>query len=417
MFNVRKIIASIDIGNDSIKLIVGEIFESRLHILSASKVDTRGLERGRIVDRDGLVNSIKEAIHEANDTLGVDVEKCILSLSMKSSRINKSAAAIKIKNENNEISSKDIQDLMAKCADGKVPEEYCLVSVLPVEFTIDNDVVVKHPVGKTSENLGLKAVVVSSPKDYVKDMLDVVNAAGLKVLDVVPSAVCDYYAHKTNLDEDDYGVVVNLGSEFSTISTFDKSILTDSVTIKNGGINIINDISFICKIDDNDAKAIYKDIVLASNKLANPNEYRLVINFEGEEIKLDQFEMSEIASSRIVDILNLVKKQINILTKKEISYIIVTGGLTELRDFNYTLDAEFGKKATLGKLQLIGARDNSYSCAAGAIMLYNERLETKGKSVSIFTTGNLDDLRLGEKESNTNNNSLLGKVFGYFFDN
>ena len=120
---MRKIIASIDIGNDSIKLIVGEIFESRLHILSASKVDTHGLERGRIVDRDELVNSIKTAIHEANDTLGVDVEKCILSLSMKSSRINKSAAAIKIKNENNEISSKDIQDLMAKCADGKVPEE------------------------------------------------------------------------------------------------------------------------------------------------------------------------------------------------------------------------------------------------------------------------------------------------------
>ncbi len=417
VFNVRKIISSLDIGTDSVKLVVGEFFENRLHILSASKVETSGIERGRIVDGEALIISIKRAVEEVNETLGVSVEKCVLTLNMMSARIHKSASAIKIKSENHIITSNDVQDLMTKCTDGKVPEDYCLVSVIPVEFTIDGDLVVTHPVGRESENLGLKALVISSPKDYVSEMLDIANRAGFKVLDVVPSAVCDYYSYKNPNTDKKAGIIVNLGYETSTVSAFERGILTGTQTIKAGGQNIINDLSFICKIDDTEASAIYKDIVLASSHLANPNEYRLVTNYDGEEIKLNQFEMSEIASSRIVDILNLAKKQINILTKREISYIIITGGLTELRDFNYTLDAEFGKKASIGKLNLIGARDNSYSSAVGAIMLFEDRLETKGKALSIFTNEDLEDMTSGGKETNTNNNSLLGKVFGYFFDN
>lgn len=417
VFIVRKIIASIDIGSDSTKLVVGEFFDNRLHILSASKTETKGIERGKIVDENAVIASIKEAVDESSKMLGVTVEKCVLCLNMVGTRINKSASAIKIKDATKTISGSDVQNVISKCVDGKIPEDYALVSVLPVEFTIDGDVVTTHPVGQVSENLGLKALVVSSHKDYVSEMLDIVNKAGLKVLDVVPSAVCDYYALKNASTDVTYGVVVNLGAEIGTVSIFDQGMITEVSTFRNGGKNIVNDISFVCKIDESDAKAIYNDITLASSKLANPNEYRLVTNYDGEEVKLNQYDMSEIATSRIVDILNLVKKQINILTKSEISYIIVSGGLTELRDFNYVVDSEFGKRATIGKLNLIGARDNSYTSAVGAIKLYDERLETKGKALSIFSNEELEDMKLGDKETNTNNNSLLGKVFGYFFDN
>ncbi len=414
---MRKIIASLDIGSDNIKLVVGESFENRLHILGASKVPTKGLERGRLVDEEALVTEIRKAVDEISETLGVSVTKCVLTIGMQKVRIIKAASAVKIKNEMHQITTADVQNVMAKCADGKVPDEYCLVSVLPVEFTVDGDIVTKHPVGTESENLGLKAVIVSSPKDHVSDMLNIVNKAGLKVLDVVPSSVCDYYAYRSQKTDKSSGVIINLGSEYSTVSLFEEGMLAGANTFKNGGQNVINDISFVCKIDESDARAIYTDIVLASTKLANPNEYRLVTNYEGHEVRLNQYEMSEIASSRIVDILNLAKKQINILTKREISYIIVTGGLSELRDFNYCLDAEFGKNATLGRLNLIGARDNSYSGAVGAIMLFEERMEIRGKIVSIFSNEDLEDMKTGGKESSTNNNSLLGKVFGYFFDN
>lgn len=414
---MRKIVSSIDIGSDSIKLVVGETYENRLHILSASKVRSKGIERGKIIDTEKVTNSIKEAVKEASNTLGVEINKCILGLNMVDAKIVKSASAIKIKNESHTITSKHVTDLISKCADGKVPSDFVLANVVPVEFTVDGDKVVKHPVGVISENLGLKAIVISSPKEYVSSILDVVNGAGLKVIDVVPNALGDYYSFSNTTINEGNGVIVNIGNEVTSITVFEKGIIDNFSTIPLGAKNIVNDIAYVNKIDESDAEAIYNDIVLATSRLANSKEYRTVVDLNGKEIKLNQYEMSEIAFYRIQEILNLVKKQINVLTKKEISYIIVSGGLSESKDFNLALSDAFGKEATVGKLNFIGARDNSYSSAVGILKYFDWRLELKGKAFSIFSSSDIDLMNDMGRDVSINNNSLLSKVFGYFFDN
>lgn len=374
------------------------------------------MEAGKIVDDYSVVLSIKSAVEEVSNTLGVKFDKCILGLNMMNARLCKSAAAVKINTDPSIITGKSVEDVLSKCADGRVPLDYVLASVVPVEFTIDGDSIVKKPVGIESTNLGLKGIVVSSPKDYVSEMLDIVNRAGLKVLDVVPNSLGDYYAHRTPEMDKSIGAVVNLGYDSTTVSIFNKGIITNSNSFPLGVRNIIKDISFVSKIGDKEASAVYRDIVLANSKLSNPNEYRIVVDLEGEEIQLNQYDMSEVAASRIEEILNLVKKQINVLTKKEISYIIVVGTLTELRDFNLALERVFGKEATLGRVNLLGARDNSYSSAVGIIQYYEARMELKDRSFSIFNQNELENMASSSKEI-VNNSSLLSKVFGYFFDN
>ena len=67
----------------------------------------------------------------------------------------------------------------------------------------------------------------------------------------------------------------------------------------------------------------------------------------GEHIKINQYEVSDIVYSRIREILELAKKQINLLTKKEISYIIITGGTTEMEGFSKVYKEIFGKNAEI----------------------------------------------------------------------
>lgn len=413
---MRKIISSIDVGSNSIKLVVGEFFENRLHILSASKVLNSGIEKGRIVNEEETINAISKAVDEVSQELGVKIDKCILGLNMVNARLAKSVGAVKIQNELRRITGSDVSDVMVATEAGKVPADYVLVSVVPVEFTIDGDKVVKRPIGVESENLGLKSVVVASPKDYVSSMLDIVNKAGLKVIDVVPNALGDYYMFKNQTTSECVGAIINLGYEFSTVTIFNKGIITNTNSFPLGAENIKKDISFVYNITESDADAIYQDLVIANSRLANPNEYRIVASIEGEEKKLNQYEVSEVAASRIEEILNLAKKQINVLTKKEISYIIVTGGLSELKDFSLALENVFGKKATLGKVNLLGVRDSSYSSVVGIIKYFDEKLDLKGKAVTMISDASLANVSK-DIERDENKNSLLGKVFGYFFDN
>jgi len=100
-----------------------------------------------------------------------------------------------------------------------------------------------------------------------------------------------------------------------------------------------------------------------------------------------------------------------------IKYIFVTGGTSELRDFNILLDKVFTKPHILGKIENVGVRNNKYSTALGMIKYYNSRLKLKNKEYSVFNSEELEILSGIHKKVNINENSILGKLFGYFFDN
>ena len=120
---------------------------------------------------------------------------------------------------------------------------------------------------------------------------------------------------------------------------------------------------------------------------------------------------------RIKEIFNLVKKQINLLTKKEISYIIISGGVTETQDFDILIEEILGEKGIIGKVDEIGARNNKYGTAVGMIKYYNSRMKLRNVEYSIFNLEEQEELGGVGKRLNVSENSILGKLFGYFFDN
>ncbi|NLA43966.1 hypothetical protein GX865_07570, partial [Candidatus Saccharibacteria bacterium] len=132
---------------------------------------------------------------------------------------------------------------------------------------------------------------------------------------------------------------------------------------------------------------------------------------------INQYELTEIVSSRVIEILKLIKTSINHLTKKKISYIIITGGLTELKDFNISLTSLFGDTAQIGEINNLGARNNKYSVCIGMIEYFKDKLRLRHRKYS--TVGNIDIELMCNTDSKISeaNDSILGKVFGYFFDN
>lgn len=414
---MRKILSSIDIGNSSIKLVVGEEVNGRLNILCASKVDTKGYKDSKVTDKDSLIDSIKKCVEEASKTIGLPIKKVVLGLNSNGIKLAKSACYIDIDHEDTNITGDEISTVIQKAAEGKVMEDKALVGVIPVEFVLDEDKFTTDPKLFTSSHLGIRAIVASCDKEYITELLNVLTLAGLKVVDVVLNALGDYYAFESSETKLANGAIINLGHDTTTISVFNRGVIVNSKTYKAGGSNIIKDIGFVNKLDDDCSLAIYKDLALANTRLANPKEYRIVTNLDGEEIKVNQYDTSELACTRLNEILNLTKKQINILTKREISYIIVTGGLTEMRDFSITLEDSFGKNVYLGRVNMIGARDNAFSSGIGVLKYFNQKLKLKGKNFSIFNDDDIEEMNNRGKSSNGIGTSLLSKVFGYFFDN
>ena len=82
-----------------------------------------------------------------------------------------------------------------------------------------------------------------------------------------------------------------------------------------------------------------------------------------------------------------------------------------MADFSTSLsDVMFS--AVKGNIKLIGVRDNMYSTAIGNIIYFLNTLKLKGMDYSMLSEDDMD--KLSSPKSN-NNETVLGKVFGYFF--
>ena len=413
---MRRILSSIDLGTNSIKLIVAEIYNNKINILCAITENTKGIKNGLIVSEEDVVFVIKKLLKKGEDILGLKLKKVVCSVPEYDLKFSEGSGVNTINNEDGIITRNDISRLLKTCAYNKISDDYELINIIPIEYKVDENIV-KNPVGMTGEKVKLNSIIISAPKENTYSFIKALEKSGLEVLDITIGSLGDYALFKNEFLDQNNGIIINLGAGKTTISAFYKGILVNESIILDAGISIDNDISFMYKTKINDSKKLKERYALATTKLANPKESTSLINKLGEKVEVNQYELTEYVTSRLQEILKKAKNKINHLTKKEISYIIITGGLTEIKDFNILAEEIFGKNVTIGNVNIIGARDNKYSTAIGLIKNFNNKLNTKDRDYSIFDSDEIDILSSSNKSINVASDSILGKVFGYFFDN
>ena len=413
---MRKIIASLDIGNHTIKLVVGEIVRGKLNILACVDTPARGIKKGFVINPESAILALEEVFKKGEEQIGLPIKKVIVSVPSNGIECFLSEGYTSINNESGIVTSNDIVRSMQAAVYNKIMDNRELVSILPTKFLINDNEVTANPLSMHADKLNVKAVVVTVPKKNVTPIIKSLEKIGVEVVDITIGALGDYYEFKTNKNINEVGAVINIGASKTTVSIFNKGIITNSEVIDMGGDNIDYDLGYVYKINRKESLLIKETIALADKNIAQANEAVIVEDKNGDKIKINQYSASEIVMSRLEEILNLAKKQINLLTKKQISYIIVTGGVTETAEFKNIVDYIF-KNAIIGEVKEIGARHNKYATAVGLIKYYDSRLSLRNRDFSIFSIEEQEELSGIHKKVNISENSILGKLFGYFFDN
>lgn len=410
---MKEIISSLDIGSSTVKLVVGEVYKNEVHVLSVSEVKSKGIKKGIIVNPEETLISLKEVFSRTEEKLGIPINKVLLTVASYYAEFIVSEASTTITNEQGIVTGDDIVRVLQTCVYNKVPSNKELISIMPVEFKIDDDKKVKDPKGEKTSKLYCKSVISLAPKKNIYTAVSLLENINVSIVDITFGSIADYYQFKNDELDKKNGAVVNIGEEKTEVSIFKKGILIETETIDIGSKSIDRDICYIYDIKRKDATRLKEKFALASRRNASTSWSEEVLTNTGENIKINQYEISEVIYSRIREILDLAKKQINLLTKLEISYIIFTGGITEVNDFNLVIDEIFGKEMQVFKVNEMGCRHNKYSTSLGLIKYYHDKLSFRNK-LAYTIDESLQQELINSKKSN--NSSILGKIYGYFFN-
>jgi len=406
---MEHVYASLDIGSDSIKVVVTELHQGHLNLLAATSEPSKGVKKGLIIEPKLAKESIIRALKGAEAMLGVRIKKVIATVPSHYAkyRIIKGKCAV----EGDLITSKDMVNSYKDGIKKNILPNEEFVTVIPIDFKINGKTVMKDPKNFPGQSLVGRAMMVTVPKKNVYSIASIVESIGIELVDVTVSSIGDTSAFITDELKTGLGAIINIGADMTTVSIFNKGVPAAERIINAGGKDIDKDISYKYRISVTDAREIKESFALASTKGASKENYYEVQNIENKPVKISQFDASKIASSRLKEILEAAKNELEDLTNKQIKYIIVTGGISNMQNFDKILN-DVIVTAKKGNVKLIGIRNNKYSVAIGNIIYFLNTLKLKGMDYSMFSE---EDMDLLSSQASDNDETVLGKVFSYFF--
>jgi cell division protein FtsA len=265
------------------------------------------------------------------------------------------------------------------------------------------------------EVLSSKIVIGTMPKEELYRFLEVLKLAGVETLDVGFTSTGDYYTIKNSKYDGIVGAIINIGEDNTNVAVYNKGIQIKNAVLPIGSSNVDKDLAYIFKMKDNAARNLKETFAVSMSNYADSTDIVEVKNNNGEIKEISQVGVSKVVESRIREILKLAKNEIKNLTNREISYIIVTGGLSELAGFGYLVEEMFGAMAKVCNITTMGIRHNKYVSVLGIVKYLDDKLSLRGKQMNMIDGEEFDDL-VSPQHKMINNENMIGKVLGHFFD-
>lgn len=411
---MKSIYTSVDIGSDTIKVVVCELLNNKLNLLAASSVNSKGIKKGLIVNFEEAKESLKLAISKVEDILGIKVKHALISVPAYFAEYVMVKGKVDISSDDNVITAGDIDKVIENSISVHNLSGKSIITTIPIDFMLDNNTIVKNPIGMHSDILCMRGIVVTTPKKNLFSVLNLLDSIDVEVDDVSLNGIGDYYIFEKGDMKKQVGAVVNIGYETTNVSLFNKGIIVKSSIIQTGGINVDNDLSYLFKTSLDEAIKIKEQFALGHKKNASSNDFYELNN--SSRTKINQLEASDIVMSRFDQILKSIKSELEHLTSKPLDYIIFTGGSSNMTHLNYLIEEEFGSNASIGKIKIVGVRNNKYSSVVGNILFFVDKLRLKGESYSMFSKNEIKELQNTSADvADEKVDTKLSKVFGYFF--
>ena len=219
---MRKIYTGIDIGSDTVKIVVAEMNKDNFYVLASTSKKSQGIRRGLVVNREKAAESLEEAINDIERQIGVRIDKAIVTVPSQGRKLKIVSGKHKLKNENSRVSGHDINKTLEDAVVGNVDEEDELVTVIPIVFNVDNRENIFDPRAEEGKELGVKAVIGVAPKKYLYPFMTIFNDCNIEIIDIVFGSIGDYYSEYNKERDKSLGAIINIGEETMNISIFNK---------------------------------------------------------------------------------------------------------------------------------------------------------------------------------------------------
>ena len=367
---IRKV--ALDIGNDTIKLLIGEMSSdfTKIAVTDYVKIKHNGLRKSDIYDVRALSEGIRTAISKI-ESIESPITK--LSLALGGPRVGSSTVNVRVSFDKEKIIDEaDMDKLLRKAKRqifGENEDKFRILYKEVYNKKVDGPRIIKQPIGMEGKEIQADIHFVYVSEDYVRQFRDVLYGLGV---DIDKIYLNSYVSAKGTLDDETrkMGVAhVDIGYGSTSVIILKNSKVLYAKTKSLGELHYISDLSLILKITREEAEEV---ILRLKNKTVGPNE---TIKCGSRKIPLQQIK--DIIAARTNDIVQFITETIDesgfngVLARG----IVLTGGTVDIEGVAEQISSKSGYFVRkMLPIPLKGIKNNFYSDAT-VIGIFLEDME------------------------------------------
>ena len=181
---MKHIYSSVDIGSDTIKVAVCELYKGKLNLLAASSVKSKGIKKGLITDFEAASLSVKSALDEIEAMLGIKIKKVVVSVPSYFAEFVVTKGSIDVQGEDNVITGDDVIKVLQNAMNQKLMPGKEMVTMLPIDFNVDDKEGIFDPKGMVGKTLTARAVMATTPKKNIYSVVSLMDSVGVEIIDI-----------------------------------------------------------------------------------------------------------------------------------------------------------------------------------------------------------------------------------------
>lgn len=391
----QEIIVGCDLGSHKVIGIVGAKEENEIRIIGLGEVESRGIERGLIVNIEKASEAIKEALTRALSMAEKEKRKVMVSISGEHVEGHVEKGFVIIQTPDNEIRKEDVKKVIEQAQSKLLSGEREIIFVYPNQFIVDDQAGIKEPVGMIGLKLEVEAFILMAKKTVLKTIEKCFKRAGFEIEGYISQPIASSFA-VLDEEEKNQGVMsIDIGKGTTDIAIWKDGGIMYASSIKIGGDFLINDLAVGLRIPRSKAEELIKNYNFASARLAEGREKKLIERTGGRPpVEVDPEKYGEIMETRLVEIFKFCQMeglrwgQLEKLT----AGIVLTGGYAALEGIEELAEEVFnlpvikkGPIETGGITDIV--RHPAYSASVGILkigLLEREKMKEKKKRKNWF---------------------------------
>jgi cell division protein FtsA len=184
----NDLVVGLDIGTAKVMAVVAEVLAGgELRLAGLGVAPSHGLKRGVVVNIDATMQSIQQALKEAEMMADCKISRVYTGISGSHVRGRNSTGMVIVRDK--EVSALDVARVVDTAKAINIPNDQRLLLVEPQEFVIDGQEV-REPVGMSGARLEVRVHIVTGAHSAAENIVKCVRRCGLEVEQLVlnPSA-------------------------------------------------------------------------------------------------------------------------------------------------------------------------------------------------------------------------------------